>query len=222
VILGEHELRRLQAPMATPAEPPPRPTVLPLPAWLERHEVVPPYRAETPPPGLPGREAEPPQRAEDLLIDSRSHPQKLDDAMQAWRNNPALRHPGTLLGLSEGGPGTWALSDKRSGGEAYQEQVTGVPRGVEYQVNGVWFDGYDASRNVLVDAKDWMGYPPADRDFWHDKTIEEARRQVGAVGGTGTRIEWHVATQEAADALNALFDRDRDLSGIRIVVVPKE
>jgi hypothetical protein len=100
-----------------------------------------------------------------------------------------------------------------------------VPRGVEYSVNGVWFDGYDPSRNVLVDAKDWVNYPPADTSFWQSSTLDEATRQAAAVAGTGTRVEWHVASEQAATALRDLLDRASDnnpaLRQIDIRVVPK-
>jgi hypothetical protein len=48
-----------------------------------------------------------------------------------------------------------------------------VARGIEYDVpyagvpsSKVSFDGYDAQRGVMLDAKDWNGYPPSGTKFW--------------------------------------------------------
>jgi hypothetical protein len=123
-----------------------------------------------------------------------------------------------VIGKSEGGPGQWAKSPRRTKGQAYQEQISGVGRGAEYEVNGVRFDGYDASRKTLLDAKDWRNFPPLNKDFWHKATLDEARRQLGAANGTA--IEWHFSTQGAADAVAGLF-KANGITGIKIVVTPK-
>jgi hypothetical protein len=93
---------------------------------------------------------------------------------------------------------------------------------VEYKVNGVWFDGYDASRGVLVDSKDWQNYPPEGAEFWKDGAVKEAEGQLDAAAGTGARIEWQVSSQQAADALNELIGSRDTLRGrVTVVVVPK-
>jgi len=136
----------------------------------------------------------------------------------AFAPRPALRSKAGVLGRSEGGPGIWDESPTRTRGQAYQEQISGVERGAEYNVNGTWFDGYDAQRNVLLDAEDWERYPPLGQDFWQDGTLNEATRQLNAAGGTP--IEWHFSTQPAADAVRDLF-ADRGIEGINVVVTPK-
>lgn len=135
-----------------------------------------------------------------------------------------LRGSEELLGKTEGGPGTWQLSPKRTGGEAYQEQITGVRRGIEYDVpfagvksGKVSFDGYDAARKVLLDAKDWKGYPPTDWDFWHKKVVREAQHQVEAANGTP--IEWHFPQRDALDAVKGVFD-DKKIQGIKLILTP--
>jgi len=135
---------------------------------------------------------------------------------------PRLRTLKELEGKSEGGPGKWEKSPKRTGGEEFQEQVTGVERGTEYTVDGVRFDGWDSKRGVLQDAKDWEKFPPLDQKFWEKKTLEQAERQLGAVAATapGTPIEWVFSTQNGADAAAALLS-DRGISGITTVVTPK-
>jgi Restriction endonuclease fold toxin 5 len=214
-VLTDEQLRNLQQPTATPGAPlPPLP---PLPTPVDRPDpAAPGYEATPPVAGTPGRPAAPPVTLQDLIMQSR---QRADDA---WRANPNLRSPSSLNGTSEGGPGQWGYSPTRTGGEAYQEQVTGVPRGVEYNVNGVWFDGYDASRGVLVDSKDWVNYPPAEAEFWQSGVVKEANGQLDAAASTGARVEWQVSSQQAADALNELIGSTEELRGrITVVVVPK-
>ncbi len=87
-------------------------------------------------------------------------------AERVWAHNatctlrvryPVPRSPSHFaIGASDGGPGAWS-SITRPDNDAYryQELITGAPRGVEYNVNGVNFDGYDANRDVLLDAKHW-------------------------------------------------------------------
>jgi energy-coupling factor transporter ATP-binding protein EcfA2 len=138
------------------------------------------------------------------------------------QQNLQLRHPSTLIGNSDGGPGVWDWCPIRKKGVEYQEQVTGVPREIEYKVNDVWFDGYDASRNTLIDAKDWGGYVLPDKPFWQESVGPEAERQLRAVASLGRQvgIEWQVSTQEAADAIRRYLS-GRNLTGINVVVVPK-
>lgn len=124
-----------------------------------------------------------------------------------------LRSAKQLLGQSEGGPGAWQAAPKRSGGEAYQEQITGVERGIEYDVpyaaapsGKVSFDGYDAERGVLLDAKDWKGYPPAGATFWQKDVVKQALNQTNAADGVP--IEWHFSAQAGMDAVHTLFEKE--------------
>jgi hypothetical protein len=216
VVLTDEQRARYGSGSATPAAPEPQPSTLPLPAWADRPEALPGFAPVTEKTPTPGYAAAPQPTAQDLIIESRQ------SAHNAWLANPNLRDPANTVGSTDGGPGQWRYSPMRTGGETYQEQVTGVPRGVEYQVNGVWFDGYDATRGVLVDAKDWVGFPPADAGFWRPGVTQEARDQLDAASGTGAHVEWHVASQAAADALHELFRDDRLLSQIRVIVVSKD
>lgn len=100
----------------------------------------------------------------------------------------------------------------------YQEQISGVGRGAEYKVDDVLFDGYDGNRNVLLDAKDWDKYPPANTTFWFQSTLKEAISQIRAAKGMS--IEWHFSTQQAKEAVDALFERE-GIRGIRTIVTPK-
>ena len=82
----------------------------------------------------------------------------------------------------------------------------------------VLFDGFDAQRRVLLDAKDWQGYPPANTSFWKPGTIKEARRQIKAAGSMP--IEWHFSTQESFNAVQALFSKER-ISKVKLIFTPK-
>ncbi|WP_230979448.1 Tox-REase-5 domain-containing protein [Steroidobacter gossypii] len=137
------------------------------------------------------------------------------------------------LGATDGGPGTWS-SITRPDNDAYryQERITGAPRGVEYNVNGVNFDGYDATRNALLDAKHWtQECPLGDRCRYEplkramaDRLLEEARRQLDAIRGHDTRIEWRVVDEEMAVRIGEILDRGipdiDDRRGITVIYTP--
>ena len=123
------------------------------------------------------------------------------------------------IGASDGGPGEWS-SIPRPDTEAYryQQRITGAPRGVEYNVNGVNFDGYDPQRDVLLDAKHWTQECPLGdrcrseglRRTLSAKLLQEARRQIAAVRGVDTRIEWRVVDEEMALRIAAILDNGID------------
>ena len=135
-----------------------------------------------------------------------------------------LRDAQQLVGKSEGGPGTWQTSPKRSGGAEYQERISGVQRGLEYDVplasvpsGKVSFDGFDAERKVLLDAKDWKGYPPKGTLFWQDSVGKQALDQIAAA--RGMPIEWHFSSQDGMDAVKTLLATE-DFTGIKLVLTP--
>jgi hypothetical protein len=136
-----------------------------------------------------------------------------------------LRTAQELLGKSEAGPGIWILAPKRSDrGAEYQEQITGVERTIEYEVrtangHGVKFDGYDAERKTLLDAKDWTRYPPRQAKFWCDKVAEQAEAQLEAADGMD--VEWHFSCEDGIDTVHALFD-ERWIGGVTFVLTPKD
>lgn len=118
-------------------------------------------------------------------------------------------------GSSDGGPGGWTpISRPDTDAYRYQERITGAPRGVEYNVNGVNFDGYDAQRDVLLDAKHWTQECPlgdrcrseALKRSLSNKLLNEALRQIEAVREVDTRIEWRVVDEEMALRISAILD----------------
>nr|WP_246448265.1 polymorphic toxin-type HINT domain-containing protein [Roseateles oligotrophus] len=133
---------------------------------------------------------------------------------------------GYKLGASDGGKGAWIeISRPDNAHFRYEKQITGAPRNIEYQVGGKAFDGYDAKRDVLLDAKDYTGSnplvsgqpPPLAAKFRND-AISDARGQLLAAGGT--KVEWHVASKEAAETLQALFAKESDLANLKVVWSP--
>lgn len=119
------------------------------------------------------------------------------------------------IGASDGGPGQWSgISRPDSDAYRYQERITGAPRGVEYNVNGVNFDGYDPQRDVLLDAKHWTQECPLGdrcrseglRTALSNKLLEEARRQIDAIRNGETRIEWRVVDEEMALRIGKILD----------------
>jgi Restriction endonuclease fold toxin 5 len=222
-MLSDEERDCIGAPLTTPINPQQTPPlVTPIPADNDR------------PPPLPGLEIQEPtgptitttpaetQNWRDLII-FKTEQERYDDAVNAWRADPSLGDPRQTLGASDGGPGQWVLSGQRAGGVGYQEQISGVPRGVEYEVGGTKFDHFDPSRNVLIDTKDWQGYVLPDKKFWVDDVVNTANRQLRAVDrvGTNATVEWHVSTQEAADAIRETLTKSGN-TRTTVVVVPKK
>ncbi len=89
---------------------------------------------------------------------------------------------------------------------AYQEQITGLPRGLEVTLNGVRFDGCIEADGTMLEAKgpgfenkmdgpyDWQGW------FTGDEKIEmQMFNQQRAVSAAGTVVEWHFAEEPVAD-----------------------
>ncbi len=150
-------------------------------------------------------------------------------ALEAWAARPNLRHPDQTIGKTDGGPGQWVYTTKRTGGEDFQEQVSGVVRRIEYKVRGVEFDHYDPARRVAVDAKDWQGYPPTGTVFWQKDVVKQAINQLDALAGTGVKLEWQATTPRAAVQIREAFETAvagnpalRALREISVVVVPKK
>lgn len=123
------------------------------------------------------------------------------------------------IGASDGGPGKWrSINRPDTEPYRYEKQVTGAPKSTEYRVNGVDFDGYDASRGVLLDAKRYMpdnpmvkGTPPFLATKMRTEALEQMASQLQAAPAPA-RIEWHVASQAAADELSRIL-RESNLPG---------
>lgn len=137
------------------------------------------------------------------------------------------------IGASDGGNGAWMeMPRPDTPNFRFEKQVTGAPNNIEYNVpvtgntKGVNFDGYDAERGVLLDAKHYTDANPlvspstplvVKESFTADLTAE-ARRQLAAANGS--KIEWHVSNDKAADAIRVLFAQDASLKKITIIFTP--
>lgn len=128
------------------------------------------------------------------------------------------------LGASDGGPGLWsAINRPDNDAYRYQHRITGAPRGVEYNVNGVNFDGYDAHRDVLLDAKHWTQECPLGdkcrseplKQRMAATLVAEARRQLNATRAAGTMIEWRVVDEEMALRIGAILDANLQNGSVR-------
>lgn len=133
---------------------------------------------------------------------------------------------GHAIGSSDGGPGQWR-EIKRPDTPAYrfEKQVTGAPKNTEYNVNGVDFDGYDAKRNVLIDAKNYgpdnplvTNTPPFLVKSMQDKALKEAQGQLNAARPPA-KVEWHVSNKAAVDALTKLFEESNLTGKERLVII---
>jgi len=92
-----------------------------------------------------------------------------------------------------------------------------VPKGDGTYVK---FDGYDAERDVLQDAKYYRNWPLPDKEFSRDSVMTQMRSQVEAAKGRA--IEWIVPSQDAADRIlqvldGARFDLDNNKFSVRVV-----
>lgn len=115
----------------------------------------------------------------------------------------------------------WESRTERS--LAYQEQITGLPRGLAVELNGVSFDGCRPSDGTMIEAKGpGFQWAMTDRDNWREfyegvgKILEQARNQQIAAGTRG--IEWYFAEKPVADYFRSAF-RSRGYK-IEIFYVP--
>jgi len=119
--------------------------------------------------------------------------------------------------------GSWTQVNRNgmgAGPRAYQEQITGRRFNgnliEEYEIDGVKFDGYNASEDVLLDAK---GDYSIRTQPWGEANVEqgfldEAQRQLNVA--QGTKIEWHFAFEDDASYCIELFENN-NIEGIDII-----
>lgn len=93
---------------------------------------------------------------------------------------------------------------------AYQEQISGLPKGTAYVVKRVKFDGY--RNDILLEAKG-PGYQNFVRNgtfrAWYNRAsdhVSQARNQLQVAHGTP--IEWIVAEEAAIPAFQKLLERE--------------
>ncbi|WP_231886954.1 Tox-REase-5 domain-containing protein, partial [Thalassospira xiamenensis] len=166
---------------------------------------------------------------------------KADDIVRQIANhkngggNLSGSKPTYKIGDSDGGPGSWTLSNENMTDvqRAYQKKVTGAPEGTTYNVDDpnvpsgrTSFDGYNPATNALIDAKCWTCWPNNSLDFSNQSVVDQAFRQQRVALETGRTVEWHVPDQSAAIRIQNAFatapnEMRIDPSIVRIVVTPK-
>jgi hypothetical protein len=98
----------------------------------------------------------------------------------------------------------------------YQEQITGLPRGLAVQLNGVVFDGCREDDGTMLEAKG-PGYQWAMRgpDQWMTNytglgdIMSQAAAQSKAAETTSRQVEWHFAEQPVADYFRDQFAAEK-------------
>lgn len=110
---------------------------------------------------------------------------------------------------------------------AYQAKISGGDANIGYKVGNRTFDGYDKSRNVLLEAKFGHGDAIFDNDFnvkvsnpvatkRAEGLLKQAREQIDAAGGTA--IEWHISSEKGAAGMRELFKQNGiDESKIKVI-----
>jgi hypothetical protein len=113
--------------------------------------------------------------------------------------------------------GTWvseSFAGRSVGAIAYEQQITGSA-GKAFLVNGVKFDGVNASG--LLEAKG-PGYQKLlSYGLGMPKLLQQATSQLKAANGVP--ITWHVAEKGAADAIRAAFQK-QGIKGINVLFTP--
>lgn len=129
------------------------------------------------------------------------------------------------LGATDGGPGKWMeIGRPPTSPYKFEKQVTGAPPSIEYEVNGVKFDGYDTKTGKLLDAKNYTetniyaqdNPDPRFFEIMRNNTLKEAQRQIAAANGVP--IEWHVSNQKSVNELRKIF-QEADLD-IQVIYTP--
>lgn len=145
--------------------------------------------------------------------------------------DPAKCRACTATAGAPGVPPSRNLSPRAA---AYQQFITGFPRGVEYNFRGVWFDGFWMPICTLVEAKDkydqFLVVEIDEAMLWGSDTISSARFKDWFSGKTelvseGRRhentvrpnreikLQWHCSQIAFTIALTSLFSQE----GIGIV-----
>jgi hypothetical protein len=152
---------------------------------------------------------------------------------------------GHAVGASDGGPGQWReIGRPQNARYAYQQAVTGTPRRPpapgrtatqlpEYRVGNADFDGFDAQRGVLIDAKHLTDACPLGPNSTCPARIadniragwaREATRQLDATRGSNTPIEWIVSNEQMSVYVSELINNlpAADRHRITVIVVLAE
>jgi filamentous hemagglutinin len=86
---------------------------------------------------------------------------------------------------------------------AYQEQISGLPRGFEIKLNGVRFDGCREADGTMLEAKgpgyaDKMDNPDEWKDWYAGVEPIKAQMRRQSDAAANRKVEWHFAEPEPA------------------------
>ncbi len=158
---------------------------------------------------------------------SRAAVQEKDDEQASARTGTAAANdndPRLCPDPESDTPG-WKSRSERS--LAYQEQITGLPRGLAVNLNGVSFDGCRLTNGNMLEAKGpriaefidgrggWKPYFIASGGL-ADLDDQIARQSMAAVGRT---VEWHVAEDPVADYVRE-YARTNNFQNINVLYDP--
>ena len=107
---------------------------------------------------------------------------------------------------------------------AYQEQISGLPRGFEIKLNGVRFDGCREQDGTMLEAKG-LGYATFldGEGGWKEwfSRLQEMQRQIGdQARAASTRwVEWHFAEKEVSDYFKE-YVREEHIDNVVIIYTP--
>lgn len=120
-------------------------------------------------------------------------------------------------------PGLDARHGASEKARAYQEWVTGLPRGLGVWLRGVVFDGCDPETGNMLEAKDeYAQFLDKERNWWSKKAeagiIQELFRQSTAA--RDRRVKWHVSELPVANKIREMVI-EFDLTNIDVMWDPK-
>jgi hypothetical protein len=106
----------------------------------------------------------------------------------------------------------------------YQQQITGLPPGLEVKLNGVRFDGCREADGTMLEAKGpgyatFLGGAGGWQDWFTGGEDIEAQMQNQSAAAAGRTVEWHFAERPVADFFRAFADKNR-LSNIIVIYTP--
>jgi hypothetical protein len=108
----------------------------------------------------------------------------------------------------------------------YQEQITGLPRGLEVKLNGVRFDGCREADGTMLEAKGpgfatFMAAPGVWRRWFKKLRNMQDQMQRQSKAAVGRIVEWHFAEKPVADFFRK-YAMDNHFLNILVLHTPAE
>jgi len=122
-------------------------------------------------------------------------------------------------------PSVEDISGRSENSLAYQEYVSGLPRGLEVELGGVSFDGCREADGVMLEAKaryaQSLGADGEWKDFFTGSNALEAQMedQSETAAAYGRQVEWHVQEKAVADWFRA-YANDSGYNNVEVIFDP--